>query len=89
MSADQVVQLTRQTLEMALWLGAPLLIIAAVISLLINVAQVLTSLQDATISTIPRLAAVGIATLCLMPWMVRRLALFTVQLFSDFRPYLQ
>ncbi|HEY1271093.1 MAG TPA: flagellar biosynthetic protein FliQ [Terriglobales bacterium] len=89
MSADQVVELARKTLEMALWLGAPLLIIAAVVSLLINIAQVLTSLQDATISTIPRLAAVGIAALLLMPWMVRRMALFTVQLFSDFRPFLQ
>ncbi len=89
MSPDQVVHLSRQTLEMALWLGAPLLIIAAVVSLLINVAQVLTSLQDATISTIPRLAAVGLSALLLMPWMVRRLMLFTVQLFSDFRPYLQ
>lgn len=89
MSPDQVVQLARQTLEMALWLGAPLLVIAAVVSLLINVAQVLTSLQDATISTIPRLAAVGISALLLMPWMVRRLMLFTVQLFSDFRPFQQ
>ena len=89
MSADQVVQLARQTLEIALWLGAPLLLIAAVVSLLINVAQVLTSLQDATISTIPRLAAVAIATLLLLPWMVRRLEFFTVRLFSDFRPFLQ
>lgn len=89
MSADQVIQLSRQTLETALWLGAPLLIIAVLISLLVNIVQVLTSLQDMTISTIPKLAAVGVAALLLMPWMVRRLALFTVQLFSDFRPYLQ
>lgn len=89
MSGDQIVQLSRQTLEMALWLGAPLLAVAVVISLLVNVVQVLTSLQDVTISTIPRLAAVGVAALLLMPWMVRRLALFTAQLFSDFRPFLQ
>jgi len=88
-SADQVVQLSRQTLMMALWVGAPLLIIAVVVSLLVNVVQVLTSLQDVTISTIPRLAAVGVGALLLMPWMVKRLALFTVQLFSDFRPFLQ
>jgi len=40
-SADQVVQLSRQTLMMALWVGAPLLIIAVVVSLLVNVVQVL------------------------------------------------
>jgi len=89
MSAAQVVDLARRTLEMALWLGAPLLLIATVVSLLINVVQVLTSLQEMTLSTVPRLAAVAIAAALLMPWMVRRLAAFTLQLFSDFRPFVQ
>ena len=44
MTAD-VIDLARRTLEMALWLGAPLLIIATIISLLVNIVQVLTSLQ--------------------------------------------
>jgi len=88
-SPDQAVHLARNTMEMALWLGAPLLIIATLVSLAINVVQVLTSLQETTISTVPRLAAVGVAAFLLMPWMARYLARFTVQLFSDFRPYLQ
>ena len=89
MSADQVVELARRTMEMALWLGAPLLLIATLVSLLINIGQVLTSLQDATISTVPRLAIVAVAVILLLPWMGRRLAWFTVQLLSDFRLYLQ
>jgi flagellar biosynthesis protein FliQ len=88
MSADTVVELARQTLEVAIWLGAPLLIIATVVSVAINVVQVLTSLQETTLSTVPRLAAVAVAAFLLLPWMVRRLGMFTVQLFSDFRPYL-
>jgi len=83
------VDLARRTLEMALWLGAPLLLIATVVSLLVNIVQVLTSLQETTISTVPRLAAVAIAAFLLMPWMVRRLGTFTLQLLSDFRPFLQ
>jgi flagellar biosynthesis protein FliQ len=51
--------------------------------------QVLTSLQESTISTVPRLFAVVAATLLLMPWMSRRLTMFTVQMFSDFRPFLR
>jgi flagellar biosynthetic protein FliQ len=77
----------RRTIETALWMGAPLLIVATVVSLLINVAQVLTSLQDATVSTVPRLFAVAAATLFLLPWMTHRLAAFTVQILSDFRPF--
>jgi len=89
MGPDEVVKLMRQTLEAALWMGAPLLIIATVVGLLINVVQVLTSLQETTISTVPRLFAVAAATLFLMPWMTRRLAAFTLQMLSDFRPFVR
>ncbi len=89
MGADQVVALLRHTMETALWMGAPLLIAAVAVGLLINVVQVLTSLQDMTVSTVPRLAAVAAAILLLMPWMVRRIGTVTVQLFSDFHPFVR
>lgn len=86
MGSDQIVQMLRHTIETALWMGAPLLVVAMLISLLINVVQVLTSLQDTTVSTVPRLFAVTAATLLLMPWMTNRLLHFALQIFSDFRP---
>jgi len=89
MSTDLAVELARKSLEATIWLAAPLLLIATVVSLAINIVQVLTSLQETTLSTVPRLAAVATAIFFLMPWMVRRLGLFTVGLFSDFRPYLR
>lgn len=89
MGSEVVVEIMRHTLETALWMGAPLLIIATVVGLLINVAQVLTSLQESTVSTVPRLFAVAAATFLLMPWMAHRLAVFTLQMFSDFRPFVR
>jgi flagellar biosynthetic protein FliQ len=89
MNTEQVVTLARNSLEIALWLGAPLLLIATVVSLLVNVVQTLTSLQDSTISTVPRLAAVAVAALLFLPWMLRKLMLYTVGLWSDFHPYLR
>ncbi len=88
MSPQQTVELARRTLEAAFWMAAPLLAIATVVSLLISLVQVLTSLQEQTLSTVPRLAAVGTAVFLLLPWLVRRMTMFTVVLFSDFRPYL-
>lgn len=89
MGSDQIVAILRHTVEAALWIGAPLLIVATVVSLLINVVQVLTSLQDATVSTVPRLFAVAAATVLLLPWMAQRLSTFTLQVMSDFRPFLR
>jgi flagellar biosynthetic protein FliQ len=88
MESEQVVMLARHTLQVALWLGAPILVIATAVSLLINIGQVLTSLQDATISTVPRLAAVAVASFLLLPWMLRKLMFFTIGLWSDFHPLL-
>ena len=89
MSTEQIVQLGRATMEATLWLAAPVLLVALLLSLLINIAQVLTSIQDATVAAVPRLAAVGVAIALLLPWMLRRLVLFTVRLFSDLRPYVR
>ncbi len=89
MGSEQVVDIMRRTIETAMWMGAPLLIVATAVGLLINVAQVLTSLQETTISTVPRLFAVAAAVLFLMPWMAQRLTAFTLQMFSDFRPFLR
>ena len=89
MGTEQVVTLFRHTMQIALLMGAPLLLIAVLVSLLVNVAQVLTSLQDQTLSTVPRLAAMAGAILLLFPWMLRKLMFFTIGLWSDFHPFVR
>jgi flagellar biosynthetic protein FliQ len=84
MSPDYAVQLGRETLLTTLWLVAPILMVATVVSLLISIAQVMTSIQDNTIATVPRLAVVAVTTFVMLPWMLRKLMSFTVQLFTDF-----
>ena len=89
MSSEVIVRLGQGTLETAVLLAAPLLVALALVSLAINVVQVLTSLQDNTISSVPRLLATAAGAIVLMPWMLRKLAIFTLQMFSDFRPLLR
>ena len=57
----QVVDICRRTLLEVLLLASPILAIAVVVSLTVNVVQVLTSLQEATLSSVPRLLAVAAA----------------------------
>ena len=89
MSPEQVVAIARQTLEAAFWVAAPILISATVVSLLINIGQVMTSVQDPTVTTVPRLAAVGGIVFLLTPWMLHHLVAFTINIFSDFRAFTQ
>jgi flagellar biosynthetic protein FliQ len=89
MGTDQVIVLGRTMLEEVALLVAPILAVAVLVSLLINIIQVLTSLQDQTLSAVPRLLATGLALFFLMPWMWRHLAHYTITLFSDFHGVLQ
>jgi flagellar biosynthetic protein FliQ len=89
MDVDQVVLLGRMTLQEVVILAGPVLAVAIVVSLAVNIAQVLTSLQDMTVSTVARLMATGGALFFLMPWMWRHIATFTLSTFSDFRVYMK
>ena len=89
MGTDAVVALGRSMLMEVIILTAPILLIAIAVSLVVNIAQVLTSLQDQTLSTVPRLLATGSALFILMPWMWRHLSTYTVQLLSDFHKVLE
>lgn len=87
--SDLVVELSRRTLEATIWVSAPVLAVAVMVGFVVSVFQVLTSLQETTLSTVPRLAAVGAACFFLMPWMVRRMGAFTVDMLSNFSHYLR
>ena len=89
MGTDQVVTLGRAMLLEVALLVAPLLALVVTVSFVMNILQVLTSLQDQTISAVPRLLVMGGALFLLMPWMWRHLALYTVNLFSDFHGVLR
>jgi flagellar biosynthetic protein FliQ len=87
LSVDSVVHLARLALQAAFWITMPVLASATVVSLVINVVQVMTSIQDVTVTTVPRLAAVGVILFFMTPWMLNHLVSFTILLFADFHPY--
>jgi flagellar biosynthetic protein FliQ len=88
MGSDQVAELMRQLLREAMILGGPVLLAAGLTSFVLSLAQTLTSLQDQTLSTVPRLLIVVALMLVGMPWFLRRLLVYTVRMLTDFHRYL-
>jgi flagellar biosynthesis protein FliQ len=87
MTPEAVSHLISQTLVTTFWVAAPLLLLAFAASLAINVLQIITSLQDASVSQIPRLAVFLVGSILLLPWMLRQTISYTVVLFSDLSRY--
>jgi flagellar biosynthetic protein FliQ len=88
MGTDQAVELMRNLLREALIVSAPLLIAASITSFVLSLIQTLTSLQEQTLTTVPRLLIVATMTLVALPWFARRLVAYTVFLFTDLHRYL-
>ena len=88
MGPDQTVEIMRRLLIEAMLLSAPLLVTAALVSLAVSLLQTLTSVQEQTLTAVPRLVVVFVITVAVLPWMVHRLVGFTVRLFTDFHRYL-
>jgi len=88
MGPDQTVEIMRRLLMEAMLLSAPLLVAACLVSLIVSLIQTLTSVQEQTLTAVPRLVVVFVVTVATLPWMVHRLVGFTVHMFTGFHKYL-
>jgi len=83
MDISQVIDCSREAVRTALLLGGPLLAVALVVGLVVNVVQTLTQLHEPVVSLVPRLLAVLLVFLMLLPWLMSRWLSFTTQLLSS------
>jgi len=72
-----VVELATQLMWTAAMLAAPILLTALLVGLAVSLFQGLTSLQDQTLSFVPKIIGVGIALVISANWMVQNLVNFT------------
>jgi flagellar biosynthesis protein FliQ len=70
----------REALGMVLILGGPLLATALLVGFVINVGQTLTQLHEPVLGLVPRLLAVVVVLLLILPWLLARWVSFAVEL---------
>lgn len=87
MTPQTAVEVIRQALLAAFWLGAPLLAVGFAAGILISLLQITTSIQDTAFSTVPRLAAFLAGLLILMPWMFERMASYAASILGNLGRY--
>ena len=78
-----IVDLARDALVMALSLAGPLLGVALVVGLSVSVLQAVTSIQEQTLSFVPKLFAVAATFLLLLSWMLQNMVRYTTELFRS------
>jgi flagellar biosynthetic protein FliQ len=83
MTVDQATELTRNAVALALILGAPIMLMAVLVGLAISILQAVTQLQDQTLSFVPKIIAMALAGLVVLPWMMHRMVEYASEIFNN------
>lgn len=88
MNSNLVIELAKHALEIIVALSTPVLVVGMVVGLLVSIIQTVTSIQDSTLSSVPKLAAILITLFLLAGWMLDVLVSYTRELLGDFTRYI-
>lgn len=88
MSTEMVTDMMQEALFLILKTSAPLLIISLVIGLVVSIFQTVTSIQEQTLTFVPKMLAIFIALMLCGAWMLDNMSGFMTDLWSKFSYYL-
>lgn len=84
-----IIDIARQALYLILKTSAPMLLASLVVGLVVSILQTVTSIQEQTLTFVPKLIAVFLILMLFGNWILTSLTEFTVELFSNFSYYIK
>ena len=78
MNIEQSVEILRQLVTTSLLVISPILLVSLVVGLAVSLVQSVTSIQEQTLSFVPKLLAIALVIVIAAPWMLRQLMQFTI-----------
>lgn len=82
MQPEQVLDISRFAITTMLMVSGPIMVVALVVGLIIALFQALTSIQEVTLTFVPKILLVFLALMALMPFMADQMLTLARELFS-------
>lgn len=89
MTIDDVTAIAGQTLFLIIKTSAPLLLVSLIVGLIVSIFQTVTSIQEQTLTFVPKIICVFLAIMVLGHWMMNGMSGFMVELWSNFSLYIR
>lgn len=83
----QVMDIARDAIYTIILTAAPLLLVSLIVGLIVSIFQTVTSIQEQTLTFIPKILAVFLLMMLLGSWMLNNMSGFMTRLWSDFSVY--
>ena len=85
----QILDIARDAIYTIVMAAAPVLLVSLVVGLIISIFQTVTSIQEQTLTFVPKILAVFATILIGGSWMLNMMSTFTVNLWQDFSKYVR
>lgn len=87
MTADIVVDIAREALWLIIKCSAPMLLVSLVIGLLVSIFQTVTSIQEQTLTFVPKMLGIFLVLMLSGGWILNNIVQFIVSLYGMFGTY--
>jgi flagellar biosynthetic protein FliQ len=81
MTEEFVIQIVRDAFYYIIIIVGPLLLVSLVVGLIISIFQAATSISEQTLTFVPKLIAVFIVIVLMLPYMINAIKTFTIEIF--------
>ena len=88
MNIDDIVQISSDALYTIVITSAPVLLVSLIVGLVISIFQTVTSIQEQTLTFVPKILAIFVALLVFGHWMMNNMVEFMERLWADFTVYI-
>ena len=88
MTEGQVLDVAQEAIYTIIICSAPMLIISLVVGLIVSIFQTVTSIQEQTLTFVPKIIAVFVGLMIFGSWILTNLTEFVTTLWSNFSMYL-
>ena len=89
MTVDEVVAIANQALYVIIKVSAPVLLVSMAVGLIISIFQTVTSIQEQTLSFVPKVLAIFLMIMLVGHWMLTEMSNLMINLWSDFGTYVK
>lgn len=87
MNENMVIDIAREAIFTIIKVSAPILLISLVVGLIVSILETVTSIQEQTLTFVPKLIAVMLILILFGNWMLTSVKDFMQELFSNFSYY--
>ena len=88
MSSSDIITIARQTVWVIVKTSVPLLLVSMIVGLIISLFQTLTSIQEQTLTFVPKLIAILIGIMVMGTWILNEIVAFINTLWGSFSQYI-